>query len=92
MYTSFVSSSMSYACVVWGGTYQSDLSKLEKIQADGVRLITGATSLVKVPHDLAKIATKGFNVFSCRIRSLKQYIKGLPKSKHHTGSYCDVEN
>ena len=44
MYTSFVLSSILYACTVWGGTYESDISKLEKIQMDGMRLITGATA------------------------------------------------
>ena len=44
MYTSFVLSSILYACAVWGGTYESDISKFEKIQVDGMRLITGATA------------------------------------------------
>ena len=44
MYNSFVRSSMDYASVVWGGTYQSDLDKLEKINIDAMRIVTGATA------------------------------------------------
>ena len=44
MYTSFVLPTMEYANVVWGGTYDSDLCKLEKIHVEGMRLITGATA------------------------------------------------
>jgi hypothetical protein len=44
MYNTYVLSSMTYANVVWGGTYASDLLKLERIHIDGMRLITGATA------------------------------------------------
>lgn len=44
MYKSFVQPCMEYGNVVWGGTYKSDLDKLEKIQVDSMRLITGATA------------------------------------------------
>ena len=44
MYSSFVRSSMDYASAIWVGTYKSDILKLEKIQIDGMRLITGATA------------------------------------------------
>ena len=44
MYTSFIRPSMEYASVVWGGTYKSDMKKLEKIQIDAMRVITGATA------------------------------------------------
>ena len=44
MYFSFVRPSMEYAQVVWGGTYDSDIVKLERIQVDAMRLITGATA------------------------------------------------
>ena len=43
MFTSFVQSSMDYASVVWGDIYDVDIQKLNKIQVDGMRLITGAT-------------------------------------------------
>jgi hypothetical protein len=35
---------MEYANVLWGGSYESDISKLEKIHIDGMRLVTGATA------------------------------------------------
>ncbi len=44
MYTSFVRPTMEYGMVIWGGTYDTDLNKLEKIQIDALRLITGATA------------------------------------------------
>lgn len=44
MYNSFVLPTMEYANILWGGSYESDLSKLEKIHIDGMRLVTGATA------------------------------------------------
>ena len=44
MYKSFVRPSMEYANVVWGGSYDSDILKLESIQIDAIGLITGATA------------------------------------------------
>ena len=44
MYDSFVRPTMEYAQVVWGGTYDSDMAKLERIQVDALRVITGATA------------------------------------------------
>ena len=44
MYKSFVLPSMEYACVVWGGSFDSDILKLENIHIDGMRLVTGATA------------------------------------------------
>ena len=44
MYRSFVLPTMEYANVVWGGSYDSDIMKLESIQIDALRLITGATA------------------------------------------------
>ena len=35
---------MEYGNVVWGGTYDSDICKIEQIQVDALRLITGATA------------------------------------------------
>jgi len=44
MYFSFVLSAMEYANVVWSGTYDSDIVKLENVHVKGMRLITGATA------------------------------------------------
>ena len=44
MYKSLVLSAMEYANLVWGGTFDSDISKLEKIHVEGMRLVTGATA------------------------------------------------
>ena len=44
MYRYFVQPSMEYANVVWGGSYDTDILKLENIHIDAMRLITGATA------------------------------------------------
>ena len=44
MYNSFVLPTMEYANVVWGGTYDCDILKLERIHIDGMRLVSGATA------------------------------------------------
>lgn len=61
MYTSFIRPSMEYASVVWGGTYKSDMNKLEKIQIDAMRVITGATarsSILSLYNDTELILCK----------------------------------
>ena len=44
MYFSFVLPVLEYGSVVWGGTFDSDMMKLEKIHINAIRLITGATA------------------------------------------------
>ena len=44
MFLSFVSPIMDYGMVIWGGSYDCDINKLDKINNDGMRLITGAPS------------------------------------------------
>ena len=44
MYKSFVMPVLEYGLIVWGGTYDSDIAKIERIQIDALRLITGATA------------------------------------------------
>ena len=44
MYKSFVVPVTEYAVVVWGGSYDTDILKLERIHVNGMRLITGATA------------------------------------------------
>ena len=44
LYNSYVLPTMDYAIQVWGGTYDSDINKLENIHVDGMRLVTGATA------------------------------------------------
>ena len=43
MYKPFVRPVMEYGIVVWGGTYDTSLSKLEEINIKAMRIITGAT-------------------------------------------------
>ena len=44
MYKSFVMPVLEYGLIVWGGTYDTDILKLERIQLDALRLISGATA------------------------------------------------
>ncbi len=44
MFFAFVRPCMEYGNIVWGGSYDSDINKLEQINIDGMRLVTGATS------------------------------------------------
>ena len=44
MYKSFVRPVMEYGIVVWGGTYDTPLAKLEELNVRALRLITGATA------------------------------------------------
>ena len=63
MYASFVRPTMEYAQVVWGGTYDSDMVKLERIQVDALRLITGATA----QSNIAKLyEDTNFETMRCR--------------------------
>jgi hypothetical protein len=44
IYTTLVRPVMEYSIVVWGGTYDTSLAKLEQINVNAMRIITGATS------------------------------------------------
>ena len=44
IYFSFILPVMEYAYVVWGGSCDTQLAKIEKIHVDAMRLVTGATS------------------------------------------------
>ena len=48
MCLSFVLPVMEYANAVWGGTYDSDMAKLECI--DAMHLVTGATARSNIPN------------------------------------------
>ena len=44
IYTSFILSVIDYADILYAGTYDSDLCKLDKIQVEAMRVVTGATA------------------------------------------------
>ena len=44
IYMSFIRPSIEYGDVLWAGTYDSDLCKLDIIQVDAMRIVTGATA------------------------------------------------
>jgi hypothetical protein len=43
-YMSFIRPTLEYADCVWAGTYDTDLNKLEKVQTDAMRIVSGATA------------------------------------------------
>ena len=43
IYMSFIRPSMEYGDVLYAGTYDSDLCKLDRLQVDAMRVVTGAT-------------------------------------------------
>lgn len=43
LYNAFVLPTMEYSFAVWGGTYDTNILKLERVHVEGQRLITGAT-------------------------------------------------
>ena len=43
IYLSFIRPSMEYGDVLFAGTYESDLCKLDRLQVDAMRIVTGAT-------------------------------------------------
>ena len=44
MYQAFVRPIIDYYSVIWGGSYDSDITKLEQIQVDALCLMTGTTA------------------------------------------------
>jgi hypothetical protein len=44
IYMSFIRPSLEYADVLFAGTYDSDLCKLDMLQAEAMRIVTGATA------------------------------------------------
>ena len=44
VYMSFIRPCLEYGDVLWAGTYDSDLSKIDAIQVEAMRIVTGATA------------------------------------------------
>ena len=44
IYFSFIRSGMEYGDMLWTGTYENDLAKLDRIEIEALRIITGATA------------------------------------------------
>ena len=60
MYKSFVLPVMEYAVAVWGGSYDSDILKLERIHVNGMRLVTGATARSNIANLYTETAWLSF--------------------------------
>ena len=55
MYLTFVRPVMEYGISVWGGTYDSNIVKLERVQIDALRIITGATQRSNIANLYAEV-------------------------------------
>ena len=44
IYLTFIRPVLEYACEVWDGCYERDIAKLEKIQLEAARIVTGLTT------------------------------------------------
>jgi len=44
VYTSFIRPCLEYADVLWAGTYDTDLMKIDTMQIEAMRIVTGATA------------------------------------------------
>ena len=55
MYKTFVRPAMEYGIVIWGGTYETTLIKLEEINVNALRIITGATARSNITKTYAEM-------------------------------------
>ena len=98
MYRSFVAPVMEYAIQVWGGTYDSDINKLEQIHVDGMRLVTGATARSNIANLYKETAWQSFRerrdnqmlvmLYKVKNRHVPDYlIELLPPENHEQVQY-----
>ena len=52
---------MEYASGVWDGTYENDLTKLEKNHVDGMQLVTGSTAHSIIANLYSEICWQSIN-------------------------------
>ena len=78
MYKSFVVPVLEYGIIVWGGTFDTDIIKLEKIQVDAMRLITGAIARSNIAE-----LYKETSFLSIRDRIDNLTLTMLYKTKNH---------
>jgi len=74
MYFVFVRPIIEYADVVWAGAYFTDLVKLDKLQVDAMRLVTGCTKRSNIAN-----LYKDCNWESLNIRRDKHILKMIYK-------------
>ena len=70
---------MEYANVVWGGSYDCDIMKLENIHIDAIRLIAGATArsnIVNLYHEV-NFQTIGTRIQNSSLNMMYKIVNGL---------------
>ena len=89
---------MEYGNVVWGGTFDTDLIKLEKIHVDGMRLVTGATARSNIANLYTETCWKSLNerwetaslimMFKMKNKMCPEYLTNLlPPENNETIGY-----
>ena len=70
---------MEYGNIVWGGTYNSDIVKLERIHVDASRLITGATARSNIAklHEESKLRSIKDRTTTATLSMMYRIINGL---------------
>ena len=78
MYNSFVLPTMEYGNIVWGGTFETDLNKLNKIHIDAMRLVSGATARCNIDKLLTEtnwqsLSTRHSNAVATMVFKIKHH-------------------
>ena len=102
MYKSFVFPVMEYALPVWGGTYDSDINKLESIHVDAMRLISGATARSNIRNLYQETAWQSFRerrdyslltmMYRIKNGSAPDYLKNLLPRENQNHINCNLRN
>ena len=92
IYFSFIRPSMEYGDVLFAGTYDSDLCKLDRLQVDAMRIVTGATqksniALLYEDLDWTSLEVRRnqhclFLMFKMMNNLVPQYLKNLLPPQH----------
>ena len=79
MYISYVQPSLEYANIVWGGSYDSHILKLENIHLDAIWLVTGATarsSIINVHEEFGGYTVSG-RIKHATLTMLFKVVRGM---------------
>ena len=62
MYKTFIRPIMEYANIVWAGAHYNDLVKLDRIQVDALRIVTGCTKRSNIANLYKECGWESLNV------------------------------
>jgi hypothetical protein len=58
IYLTFIRPVLEYTCELWDGSYERDIEKLEKIQLEAARIVTGLTQFASKDSQMFMIINK----------------------------------